>query len=535
MDKVCRGSPIGDAHTSGAYADAVPLPDTRQYARGTHVSGCSYKLENGFQTKDNQPVAPRWSPTFSSQEWFKHNDAQLSSSAAVPELTASYWKGRNGRSPATSPERGTGPRESAHPSASSSSAARSSQLKFQDALPAAGARTRSPDAGSPPRSCTGTWALSESWFEQQSARSPPPQDRLRGSPSAENGLTPWQTGRRRETAEFGADRRSLSPTYAASADWIRFGHLSPRSAQRSTMESASQPGEAASPGGQSPCGKRVVGSNRNSSDAMGKRMSLQDDAQDFPKSERKHAFVVAPPERSRRRSPGAANGYHFSAVGNGASTPARSALVRRSPRAMSPHDPPAVQVDSQHRTSYEMAAAMQNDSAAPQYVEDSKYLVGDEVISWSHVSRRAAPSCMNAVPSQLTHMGSGNFPSASSSVSALRDHRNSDAFRESYKMPAHFLEPPTTEAQSPAGAERKAPGSAAGLHCGQSSPRKDSGVVPIYPGEPRLVAYGNHSSVPSTMSKDAAYTHTGLAVTRHGIRSAGAFSPNVKRQPLSMS
>mmetsp|Transcript_5041 Transcript_5041/g.12594 ORF Transcript_5041/g.12594 Transcript_5041/m.12594 type:complete len:99 (+) Transcript_5041:1-297(+) len=72
MDKICRGSTLGEAQRHGAKTESSSVADTSRHARGTHVSCNSYKLETSA-CRDN-PGSAFVSDTFRSQEWFKHGE-----------------------------------------------------------------------------------------------------------------------------------------------------------------------------------------------------------------------------------------------------------------------------------------------------------------------------------------------------------------------------------------------------------------------------------------------------------------------------
>eukprot|EP00929_Paragymnodinium_shiwhaense_P009371 TRINITY_DN113519_c0_g1_i1.p1 TRINITY_DN113519_c0_g1~~TRINITY_DN113519_c0_g1_i1.p1 ORF type:complete len:332 (-),score=59.94 TRINITY_DN113519_c0_g1_i1:203-1198(-) len=224
--------------------------------------------------------------------------------------------------------------------------------------------------------------------------------------------------------------------------------------------------------GVGPVGKRVVGCNRNTSDGVQQRMQMREDADHQPISERKHTFVLEQAEAPST-----------------ASAAARQSFDQRSPRATSPRGSSAlVQGNVQHRTSPEMAAAMRSDTGIGRKdSQDARYFVGDSLVRGTHALRRAAPS--------------------------------------------------SVEAQSSTIPDRKAAGMAAGLQTGYAArggPERASGIVPTHAAEPQMVTFGQHSTVPLSASKSSAYAcSSGFSINRHGMRSPGAFSPNMRRVPVS--
>lgn len=152
-----------------------------------------------------------------------------------------------------------------------------------------------------------------------------------------------------------------------------------------------------------------------------------------------------------------------------------------------------VLVDAQHRSSAELVASLMPE--APEVRgsrSEVRYFAGSEIVG-SGNGRRIAGACARQAPEL-----------------AGRDHRNSDALREHLQ----HLQPRLSEPmpRSPASAT---PSSAA--------VREAHGVF----------SYGVMSSLPSTMPKDSAYTHSGLAVVKYGSRTPGVFSPNVVRVPAA--
>eukprot|EP00434_Breviolum_minutum_P000702 symbB.v1.2.000617.t1/scaffold26.1/size418576/32 len=134
----------------------------------------------------------------------------------------------------------------------------------------------------------------------------------------------------------------------------------------------------------------------------------------------------------------------------------------------------SVSADFQHRTSGEMAAAVQPE-LSPRAAGAEKYVVGCEIFD----------------------MESNGVRKTDLRKARIRHHSNSDVVRD------HLQPSPFTSA---------IPGS------------KEE-------AERRVHVYGDFSVTPATMPKDTAYIHSGLKVVKYQTRSPGAFSPNARRTP----
>lgn len=528
MDKICRGSQVGEAHTQGSWADNVA--DTSRTARGTYVTHLSHKLET-TSPRCNQRQIKRdhyTSDTFRSQDWFRHDT--LSKTPDMPQLSPRFWKGANALSPAPSPR----------------SRARLGSSKSTRALSKAGQKTE------------------ESYIDEKSPRGPV-RSRSEGllSPRSTvnqyNAISPRDTidnvtrpGRPRprvivtgpdEGSEACSEARRGSPTFRASEAWM--GYSSPRNPPHNkNMFAEAKDGALLDPvqprrlQGRALSGRiteqsedwragvddyeknssaPVIANSINFVHSKGKktnitkdeanakrRLMLDPSQQDLRRSERRHDFPeqLEPPQHmSPNKSSILSKGDH---LGGG----------RSSPRA---GGHPVV-VDAQHRTSAEMAASImpgmgethQFGAATP------KYMVGNEIVHWSCQGRRSSPKCMqtaaqvNASSCEQADIQSLKLVSAVH----LRDHRNSDTVRE-HLQPTSAYE----QVQQPVQAVPQI------IPPQARTPATFSKLDHIY-------TYGDISSLPSTMSKDSAYTHSGLNVVKYGARTPGTFSPHTTRSPV---
>lgn len=121
------------------------------------------------------------------------------------------------------------------------------------------------------------------------------------------------------------------------------------------------------------------------------------------------------------------------------------------------------------------------------------------------------------------HMDKASFhQNMEASVAAhLRDHRNSDVVRQALQ--------PTAVAM---GAPRPRP------HTAGVSAAPAAGapvVIETQCADTQVHSYGKLSSMPSSMTKDTAYMHSGLQVVKFGTRMPGLYSPNSPRISASQA
>eukprot|EP00930_Biecheleria_cincta_P020399 TRINITY_DN15357_c0_g1_i1.p1 TRINITY_DN15357_c0_g1~~TRINITY_DN15357_c0_g1_i1.p1 ORF type:complete len:508 (+),score=50.98 TRINITY_DN15357_c0_g1_i1:110-1633(+) len=153
-----------------------------------------------------------------------------------------------------------------------------------------------------------------------------------------------------------------------------------------------------------------------------------------------------------------------------------------------------------HRTSGEMAASIGPDQAAPWSRPAEKYVLGCEIVDMRHTGVRAAKDCVKHA------CLSGGYPTRSSSLGSMvnfRHHLNSDIVRE--HMTPQYMHSNTMALPSSR----------------QEASR-------------RIHVYGEYSTPPATMSKDTAYIQSGLRLVKYQTRAPGKFSPNAVRVPASI-
>jgi len=180
-------------------------------------------------------------------------------------------------------------------------------------------------------------------------------------------------------------------------------------------------------------------------------------------------------------------------------------------------------VDAQHRTSAEMAATIMPEMQA-HVPKQSKYFVGSEIVDWQNNGRRNAPDC-------ALHAVQVGLPARMMNMAKLRDHRNSDAIRD------HLQQGPVRVNAAP-----PPPVVVADGHTVAARRAAVPTSVPTYmsvastttgTSDPHIHSFGEFSMLPSSTSKDAAYSLSGLHNVKYGTRSAGACSPNAQRMPVS--
>eukprot|EP00929_Paragymnodinium_shiwhaense_P122849 TRINITY_DN9604_c0_g1_i1.p1 TRINITY_DN9604_c0_g1~~TRINITY_DN9604_c0_g1_i1.p1 ORF type:complete len:634 (-),score=58.24 TRINITY_DN9604_c0_g1_i1:265-2166(-) len=204
MDKITRGSAVGDAHVDG-YLNRS-FPDTSATARGSHVSERSMKLDNTdvprSMADDRFPVRHRRSQmpsdTFRSQDWMSHEERSPSKPTdASTVVSPRFWEGGSG---------GDTPMQS--PRARALLGRSKSQKVF--------CSEQSPDARMP-----------AGFVHRSSSQSVLPA-----------GAFPRFAGEIRSAAE----KRSHSPTYATSENWMAYS--SPRQQKKTAELEQASPAQA---------------------------------------------------------------------------------------------------------------------------------------------------------------------------------------------------------------------------------------------------------------------------------------------------
>mmetsp|Transcript_52707 Transcript_52707/g.97566 ORF Transcript_52707/g.97566 Transcript_52707/m.97566 type:complete len:500 (-) Transcript_52707:182-1681(-) len=494
MDKIVRGSAVGEAHASG-YWEPVNT-DKLRHARGSHIAVSSLKLENTEPRKAPQHPRDKYvSDTFRSQV-FPPRDGGPSPrgdvDSHVVHLTTKFWKSANAMSPAPSPRAGYGT------DLWRSKSART--LAKDDSLLSSRAGSQSPKGGG---------------YRNTGARSPgAPPPRLRGSASdaalrggSPKQSSPWSSRSRgllsppdyetEEDPRPPTSRRSPSPTYRNSEDWMAYS--SPRGARLEDDDADAFKGPTM-PSRNFSARSRIRHSGRQMDDSFrdnvigeassaasaitnsvnfasdrGKKVNIVKDQQNakrrlrldetqadsYRRPERKHdfsepAYPRPPPGDITYRPMGvAANIPAGVPADRSAATCASRGSGGRSPRSV---------VDYQHRTSEEMEASMNQNS---------------------HPFGAQQPATVGA--------------------------------RQPVRRPVHQIlsNAPVAPIQEPT------------MSAVTVQPRL------VQPPVAGVYSYGDYSSLPSTVAKDSAYMQSGLKVVRFGSRSPGAFSPVMPRVPAS--
>jgi hypothetical protein len=210
MDKICRNSAVGQAHSTGSWLD-LPCSDTANTARGRHVTGCSYKLENTSPRPDFTNGHSRISDTFKSQEWFRHDRSGPDPPSAMPQFSPRFHRDARGHSPAPAAEKGMTFRSKSYRSLGKEGSAEQQGPTRAKSVGMLGVQFPDP--------------YDVEVFTMDGARSP--RDGMRSPRSPRNGFprSPPAAGQRgRDQSERDdpsqAQARSRSPTYDCSDDWM---------------------------------------------------------------------------------------------------------------------------------------------------------------------------------------------------------------------------------------------------------------------------------------------------------------------------
>lgn len=542
MDKICRGSAIGEAHRSGAWRDDVgSLLDTSRTARGNSVSTHSLKLEN-TSPRGKPPANSRGafvSDTFRSQEWFRHDGH---SEEKVPQLSPRFWKGANALSPAPGAMQ-AGRSKSAKDlkQAGEENVNIEQRGHYSPRMPRS---PRSPRGGLSRARSDGAFiktgdafvqkapSMTDDYTETTYSRAQSPREALFGACEPVD-----------DFVESTARQRSPSPTFATSEQWMGYnsgtGYGSKFDEERDAPSMPSRnfnskarrqhSGRVSEETWKSPRGNLAGepspppiilnavsgavtrGKKTNivkDSDNAKRRLRLDQSQSDLTRSEKRHSFPTDPQGQRQLEEMSYLSPRLFSPR---TQPPPQSNGGSQGSRA--PAQDPRI-IDVQHRTSAEMASSMMPDTArvkrqmepdvqAQIDTDERKYLVGHQLVNWTQHGRRGASDCFEQicqVAAEATADAGGHLMGYPSTT--LRDHRNSDVLRAHLQTPG----PPRV----------------------RQEPQQQPVVVPVY-------SYGDISSLPSTMPKDTAYLHSGLKVVKFGPRTPGYFSPYADRVPVSMS
>lgn len=153
-----------------------------------------------------------------------------------------------------------------------------------------------------------------------------------------------------------------------------------------------------------------------------------------------------------------------------------------------------------HRTSGEMAASISPDEAAPLSRSAEKYILGCDIVDMGHTGVRTAKDCVKHA------FLDGGYPKRSSSVGSMvnfRHHSNSDLVRDN-------LSPQCIHYNTMA----------------LPSSRQEASR--------RIHVYGGYSAPPATLPKDTAYIQSGLRLVKYQTRAPGKYSPNAVRMPAGV-
>jgi len=256
-----------------------------------------------------------------------------------------------------------------------------------------------------------------------------------------------------------------------------------------------------------------------------RRLKLDTTQADIRRSERKHMFPEHPQsqrnvEQMRQLSPRLLPQSVSQVPHDGGSQGSRTPCF----------------VDVQHRTSAEMVASMMPEMSTAHHAtseaiafEQRKYFVGDQIVSWANSGRRGAPLC-HELTAQVAAEAAAEagarpafsplppqrVPHPAENAANLRDHCDPDTILVAPQV-ARNLVPQVLPTRSPP--TRMAPV----VMPPPAPPFAESS------GDGSVHAFGEYSSLPSTMAKDTAYLHSGLKVVKYGSRTPGFFSPQMAR------
>lgn len=537
MDKICRGSAIGDALCSGSWAGIGSTVDT-SHRRGTEICTTSFKLENTAPTKLSKARSTA-SDTFRSQEWFRHD---LGRPTELPQREVAL-----GNSPRPWKDDGFAGSPSS-PRGLQNGVTRSKSQKSFGEMESSSDRA----AGTPRRGVersrsvgllgqqSGPRDVTVSLFDGKgAARNPRSPRSPRGGFAVDVPAgRPVERGRSCDNGVDSAPRkRTQSPTYQQSENWMAFSsgqkeppardnnptmpsqgfnyksrlaHVGRQSEGNDNILGRGRGDHVADPGPPEPSGifaadcvasrgKKMMNPKMQTHDAA-RRIKQDSTEPALLASERKHAFPELPQSHTQMeefklspRLPPPQSTANFSSAANGCIA------------------------DVMHRTSAEMASAMMPERVTADATEEQrKYMVGREVVSWANCGRRGAQQCFlntRRVASQISKEAGGSQIPPPHSLANVRDHRNSDVLWDHMRTgPAPKWQEKLTVAPNmmpvqPSPARKaSAPSTAAGLQNG-------------------VLSYGDVSCLPNSTPKDHAYLQSGLKVFKYGARTPGYFSP----------
>jgi len=518
MDKICRGSRIGHAHGRGLWQQIDK--SGVDFRRGGFVTHTSPKLENTVPRRFSTGVVPTAFATDTfreSQDWFRHESAAPRPRTPNATPRNASPRGERGLFGSRSP-RSLSPRSPLRRSMSARATFRDKPANlFDRADESFWLSPRTPrnlskvkseiELTVPTRGGGGggggsfSRGRSECLPDRMSARqlsaradsARPLSVRVDASPRQRD-VSPRDTlGQDRDCRSPSAASRVLSPNWNMSEDWMAYSRprdpspvavKADRTMPSSNFSSAVRRmhsgkitrnsenwlrmnGEDAKPTA------AAIANSENFQLSRGKRTGLNKDPEIAKKLMRFEAHRVPEPPPNNRRHQFSENPQAAKHVEELRALSPRRLADAALADTLSPAGKASATVSVQHRTSGEMAAAVQPE-LSPRRGGAEKYLVGDELVDIENRGLRKSHATKKV---------------------RSRHHCNSDEVRE------HIQQDPTSSAIPSSRSER----------------------------ERRVHVFGDFSVVPATMPKDTAYIHSGLRVVRYQVRSPGTFSPNAPR------
>ncbi|CAE8631752.1 unnamed protein product [Polarella glacialis] len=521
MDKICRGSRVGNAHNLGTW-DQMDHAKSR-FGRGSHVAMTHNKLDNTAPPQRLSLSRSRSTDTFRSQEWFRHDGIAKDGPGRSPSITSPrFARGAFGMSPASSPTSRRGMQKSFSSRSFGEERGTAASLFYPDGL---GPRSpRSPRSPQGKVDAAGVRPLGRGRSEGDLQRVEMNERAL----SPRDCLFQDRGPNRKDARSPSADGRAKSPTFCSSEHWMGYSYANappPQVEVQKMMPSSNfmskirrshsgkitqnsenwlrVAGEDAKPT------PPVIANSTNFLISRGKKVGLRSDADlakklmyvgpdsvpDSARTNRRHAFPSTP--QADRHVEGLLQ-LSPRLLDHAATS---DAVRNKSSRGMTPV--PSARVAVQHRTSGEMAGSIMPEAStaqSPRILAQSprngaeKYLIGSELVDLQSSGRRPSMLCSAFAAKE-------GPPQRSSSQVIMRHHMNSDVVREHFQS-VQFV-----------------PG------CSNHMPptREEANR--------RVHIYGDYSVFPSSMPKDTAYVTMGLKVVKYQTRSPGVFSPNAPRVP----
>jgi len=543
MDKITRGSRVGEALLQGSWGEVAKV-DTVRNARGSHI-GDQFKLENTCPKGQKHARSNHTSDTFRTQDWFRHDMGNDTRKSEVPALSSRFWKGSMLGAP-SSPDGGRSKSMKNLAEEECFSPDRVPSPRAVDLQKTAGMRqgvARARSVG-----LLGMWAepddVEVSVFNGQSPNKGPRSPRSpRPMQPAGMAIEPRGRGRGDGDEDIRPTKRTLSPTYFASENWMTYS--SPRLQTEAADTAGLMPSRNFSSKGQkkhtgrqaessafwNPARSEISGepelpptadypitNSINHVPSKGKKTNMFRATQVGGASRRLHQDKSEPePFRSERQHNFPTHPQSLQQMEEFRLSPRLQVLSSRSPDEV---------IDMQHRTSAEMASSMMPErlESGPN-LGQTKYMVGNEIVSWANCGRRGAPECfgnIQRVAAQNSKEAGGYQAPPPNSMTNPRDHRNSDLIREHLKSGSINWQERLTPAPNAMPSQLQGP---------SRRPPPPSSVAGLA-SDTRIFSYGDVSCLPSSMPKDTAYLQSGLKVFKYGARTPGYFSPHMAHAPI---